>query len=159
MAVIGESVTTVIGIDPGLKGGIAILPQAGPPQVYPMDDAILLSVARTYSQHPGVLVAVEKTHAMPQQGVTSQWVFGVQQGWIMGICAALNLPVKLIPPQTWKKYYNLLKTDKKESIIKAKSLYPGVCLRRNRRCRTDSDGMAEALLIGHFAKMEIVSLK
>lgn len=157
VAVIGESV--IIGIDPGLKGGIAILPQSGTPQVYPMDDEKLLEIARTYSQHPGVLVAMEKVHAMPAQGVVSQYTFGVQNGFLLGVFAANELPVKLIPPQTWKKFYGLLKTDKKESIIKAKSLYPGVCLRRNDRCRTDSDGMAEALLIGHFAKMEIVSLE
>lgn len=136
-----------------MRGGIAILPQAGPPQVYPMDDDQLLKIARTYSQHPGVLVALEKTHAMPAQGIVSQWTFGVEHGWIMGICAALGLPVKLIPPQQWKKFYGLLKTEKSASIEMAHKLYPGVCLRRNNRCRTDSDGMAEALLIAHFAKM------
>ena len=48
VAVIGESViNTVIGIDPGLKGGIAVLGQSGIPQVYPMDDGKLLEIART----------------------------------------------------------------------------------------------------------------
>lgn len=117
-----------------------------------MDDQTLLDIARTYSQHPGVLVAVEKTHAMPNQGIVSQWTFGVEHGYIMGIMAALDLPVKLIPPQQWKRFFGLLKTEKSASIEMAHKLYPGVCLRRNNRCRTDSDGMSEALLIARFAQ-------
>lgn len=143
------AIHTIIGVDPGQRGGIAKITKDGI-SVWPMDDQTVLELAHDLAEDPGVLAVVEKTHAMPKQGVVSQWTFGVEHGWLLGIFAALGIQTCLVTPQSWKRWHGLIGTDKAASIARAHELYPGVNLRRSKRCRTDSDGIAEALLIADY---------
>lgn len=145
-------IKTVIGIDPGEKGGIAII-GSNQVAVYPYSDTNLKNVANTYRNNPTVTAVVEKVHAMPQQGVTSMFSFGRAAGYIDGVLGANNIPITHVPPQIWKKYFGLLKHGKNASIAMAWKLYPDICLRKSPRCKVDSDGMAEALLIAHYGYM------
>ena len=88
---------------------------------------------------------------MPKQGVTSMFNFGVSFGYIQGVIEAFEIPYELVSPQKWKKHFGL-DNDKSKSIAKCKHLFPGVSLLPTERCRKDSDGMAEALLIALYAK-------
>ena len=94
---------------------------------------------------------VELVHAMPGQGVTSMFNFGKNFGFILGVLSACGLEPNLVSPQKWKRHFGL-KADKKDSIEKCKELFPEVSLRRTSRCTTDSDGMAEALLIAEYGR-------
>ena len=103
---------------------------------------MLKSPARAY---------VEKVGAMPGQGVTSMFHFGKSAGFIEGVLNAFRIPFSLVTPQKWKKEFGL-HSDKQESINVCKELFPQANLLPTSRCRKDSDGMAEALLIAEFGR-------
>lgn len=113
----------------------------------------LKSMADENSQ--GIIVCVEKVGAMPGQGVTSMFSFGKSAGFIEGVLETLKIPYQLVPPQTWKKSFSLLHKDKKASIETCKQLFPGVNLLPTQRCKKESDGMAESLLMAQFAKRSL----
>lgn len=88
---------------------------------------------------------------MPGQGVTSMFHFGKSAGYIEGVLKTKGIPFDLISPQKWKKQYDL-HSDKEKSIAVCKELFPDVNLLRTSRCKKESDGMAEALLIANYGK-------
>lgn len=141
-----------IGIDPGLKGGIAILRESGA-TVLPYSDDGLKDICASLT--PGnVRCCLEQVHAMPKQGVSSTFKFGVSYGFIKGVLEICGLSYQEIPPQRWKKEFGL-NSDKAASIDVCKRLFPGVELRASSRCRTDHDGMAEALLMAEYARRKL----
>ena len=142
-----------IGIDPGAKGGIGLLGTAfggiQKEEAIPYSNQVLLEVCQLY-QHEAY-VFLEKVHAMPGQGVTSMFSFGKSYGYILGVLDAFQMDVTEVDPRTWKKHFGIT-ADKQESIDKVKELYPGVNLLPTSRCRKESDGMAEALLLARYGR-------
>lgn len=142
-----------IGIDPGAKGGIGLLGTAfggiQKEEAIPYSNQALLEVCQLY-QHEAY-VFLEKVHAMPGQGVTSMFSFGKSYGYILGVLDAFQMNVTEVDPRTWKHHFNIT-ADKQESIDKAKELYPGANLLPTPRCRKESDGMAEALLLARYGR-------
>ena len=138
---------TYIGIDPGKKGGIAIIRENGVTLV-PFDNE---AYARELLRVDNALCALERVGAMPGQGVTSMFSFGENYGFIQGLLTANAIPYELVTPQRWKKAFEVT-GDKNTSIAVAKRLFPGVSLRRTVQSRKDDDGMAEALLLAEFAR-------
>ena len=141
-----------IGIDPGARGGIGIIDTIEEcTWVYPYSDEVLINAIH----RPGRMrVMVEEVHSMPKQGVSSTFTFGVNYGTILGILKALRVSYETVRPQTWKKEFGCT-SDKKTSINVCKSLFPLVDLRESEKCRKDSDGMAEALLICEYARRKM----
>ena len=151
-----------IGIDPGKDGALAI--------IWPNTDAIkgrIDIIPFCEEEYAGRLRAVgqfgstwksicclEKVGAMPKQGVTSCFNFGDNFGFIRGLLTAYSIPYELVRPQKWKKEYSLT-ADKKASITVCKRLFPDVSLRRTDKCKTDHDGMAEALLMAEYARRKL----
>ena len=145
-----------IGIDPGKKGGVAViedLTDERKVEVHPYSDDTLKAVCNEISSRgaDNAFCVVEKVGAMPGQGVTSTFNFGKSFGYILGVLEANGIPYQLISPQRWKKHFSL-DNDKNKSIQTAKRLFPSVSLLPTDRCRVESDGMAEALLIAEFAR-------
>lgn len=144
---------TYIGIDPGKKGGIAVLEEREGEEkkilVYPYTDDAIKSVCSSQIVNSCFCI-VEKVSAMPKQGVTSTFHFGQSFGYILGVLEANEIPYQLVTPKTWKKHYGL-NDDKGKSIETAKRLFPTVSLLPTDRCRVESDGMAEALLMALYA--------
>lgn len=142
-----------IGVDPGQKGGYAWI-MDGVVRARPWDDLFFAQEMRRLVNVKGesLVAAVEKVGAMPGQGVTSMFHFGRSAGYVEGVLAALRIPYQLIPPAKWKKEFSLIGKDKQASIITCRKLFPELNLRRTDRCRTDSDGMAEAALIAEYAR-------
>lgn len=149
-----------IGIDPGLKGGIAYIID-GSPVATPMPTAggevdagaVRTILADLMGPHP-LRVAIEKVSARPGQGVTSMFNFGTGYGMIRGVCAALGLPVTLVTPQRWKK--EILKDlphDKIGSIRYCASRWPSLSLVLP-RCRVPHDGMADSLAIAAWMERQ-----
>lgn len=148
-----------IGVDPGAKGSLVALRG---------DKVLLMSIFNKHEYRRIVsycveldvtYAVVEQVHAMPSQGVTSMFSFGENYGWIKGLLDAFGVPFVLVPPQTWKKKYGLIApkgTDKKvikrNSIERAKTLFPDISLRATPRCKVDHDGLAEGLLIADFCR-------
>lgn len=140
-----------IGIDPGKKGALAAIDEGGE-YVKTWDSLLFLEYCRNiYRTGKKAVACVEKVGAMPGQGVTSMFNFGKNVGYIEGVLETLGISYQLVPPQKWKKEFSL-GSDKKQSIEVCKRLFPDISLRRTDKCRTDDDGMAEALLMAEYAR-------
>lgn len=98
-----------------------------------------------------IFAVVEKVGAMPGQGVVSMFNFGKSAGFIEGVLEAFGIKTLLVPPQIWKKSYNL-GSDKQKSIEKCQEMHPELSLLPTPRCKKPSDGMAEAVLIAEYGK-------
>lgn len=146
-----------IGVDPGAKGGYAVISKTETGQAvfaYPWDDnffAMEMAFLMTTKER-GIVAAVEKVGARPGQGTVSMFNFGKNAGYIEGVLSALGIPYQLVPPAKWKKDFSLIGKDKQASIATCHKLFPELDLKRTERCRTDSDGMAEALLMAEYAR-------
>lgn len=140
-----------VGVDPGKKGGFALISDDGNAHVDAWDEERFIYCIKRVSDRR-VVAAVEKVGAMPGQGVTSMFSFGQSYGFIMGVLRALGISYQLVPPAVWKREFGLLRADKHASIETCKQLFPGVSLLPGEQCRKDSDGMAEALLIALYAQ-------
>ena len=145
-----------IGVDPGAKGGYAVISKSEMGQAifaYPWDDTFFVAEMQALSHTGnGIVAAVEKVGAMPHQGVSSMFSFGQSYGFIQGVLTALGIPYQLIPPRKWKAEFGLLNTSKEDSVRVAKRLFPGVNLLPSERCRKDSDGMSDSLLMAEYAR-------
>ena len=142
-----------IGIDPGAKGGITVLDDEMC-IAFPYHDQALLEVCQLYQGR--CVCTVEKVHSMPGQGVSSTFTFGRNYGVILGILMAFQIPYTEVTPQVWKKYFGLSR-DKQESIDKCHELFPDLELYPTKRCRKESDGMAESALISVWGMKNVWS--
>lgn len=141
-----------LGIDPGQKGGFALI-QDDVAKTYAWDDKFFIE---TMKQLIGkkCICCLEKVGSMPKQGVTSTFNFGKAAGFIEGVLQTCEIAYQLVPPQKWKKEFSI-SSDKNQSIAVCKRLFPDVSLKRTTRCTTDSDGMAEALLMAEYARRKM----
>jgi len=143
-----------IGIDPGAKGAMAILlPGRETPDIAPFDKGDYIQRLGTirWDSSEMCICCIEQVHALPKQGVTSTWNFGVSYGWLLGILDALSIPYQPITPQKWKREFGLT-SDKAQSVEVCKRLFPGINLLRTERSRKEDDNMAEAALLALYAK-------
>ena len=144
-----------IGIDPGKEGAIAVLWPNGAKTLNVFDEIQYRNILdAVQAEKMDSICCLEKVSAMPGQGVTSMFNFGDNFGFARGLLTACHIPYELVRPQKWKKEYSL-SHDKKESIAACKRLFPDVSLRRTERCKTDHDGMAEALLMAEYARRKL----
>lgn len=151
-----------VGIDPGLRGGIAALDGHGTVVgVWPMpvtggeihaagiaDVLRSLRCLDTLQDIGGV--TLERVSAMPKQGVSSTFAFGTGWGMVRGVCAALGVPVVLVPPTMWKKHVLVgLPHDKDGALRYCANRWPQTDLIPP-GCRKPHDGMADALCLAAF---------
>ena len=94
-----------------------------------------------------IAVVIEQVSAMPGQGVTSMFNFGQSFGVLKGICSAMQLPVHFVRPAKWKKYFNLIKTEKDASRTKVIEIFPYISSKLSKK--KDSN-KADAILIASF---------
>jgi crossover junction endodeoxyribonuclease RuvC len=146
-----------IGIDPGAKGGYAVIAKSETGQAvfaYPWDDSFFAMEMASLMQmkEHGIVAAVEKVGARPGQGTVSMFNFGKSAGYIEGVLSALGIPYQLVPPNKWKKEFSLIGQDKQASIETCRKLFPELDLKRTERCRTESDGLAESALLAEYAR-------
>ena len=145
------------GIDPGKNGGVSIIDEnSNVLFCKKMSNEVLIEAfTKVKNENKNCIVCGEKVGAMTGQGVTGMFNFGKGAGFIEGVLETLSIPYQLVPPVTWKKEFSLIGKDKKESIAVAKKLYPSVNLFPTERCKKESDGMAESLLMATYAKRKL----
>jgi len=151
----------VLGIDPGLSGGIAFLGDNFPPRAVDMpvltvkgaktkrviDAAALTALLKTLPTDTQAVV--EDVHAMPGQGVVSVFSFGKGAGIVIGVLAALGIPYTEISPTTWKKaVMRGMGREKEAAILRASQLFPHAGVGKK-------DGRAEALLLAWYWKTQV----
>ena len=141
-----------IGIDPGKKGGYTIIDNGAIDVFAWSGQGFVDNMADTVMNCEKCVAAVEKVGAMPGQGVTSMFSFGQSYGFILGVLTALGIGYQLVPPRKWKAEFGLLNTQKQASVDVAKRLFPGVSLLPSDRCRKESDGMSDSLLLAEYAR-------
>ena len=150
----------IIGIDPGLSGGIAILDDLKIYDIFDMpimsegkknknqlNSAQLVNIIKKHIVLGKTFVIVEQVSAMPGQGVTSMFNFGQTFGSIKGICAALNLPIFYVRPAKWKKHFELINSSKDASRTKVIEMYPAISSRLSRKKDVNK---ADAILIARY---------
>ena len=151
----------IIGIDPGLNGAIAVLKDNKVKEIFDapvmpegkknkrqLNSAQLVKLLKDImSDNEEIAVIVENVSAMPGQGVTSMFNFGQSFGVLKGICSAMQLPMYFVRPAKWKKYFNLIKSEKDASRTKAIQIFPYISSQLSRK--KDSN-KADAILIASF---------
>ncbi len=153
-----------VGIDPGLRGGVAALDPAGAVvglcpmpvaggEVHAAGLADLLRSLRCLDSHQDIgRVCLEKVGAMPKQGVSSTFRFGTGWGMVRGVCATLGIPVVLVMPTQWKKQVLLgLPHDKDGAVQFCASRWPQSDLVLP-GCRVPHDGLADALCLAEYGR-------
>ena len=150
-----------IGIDPGITGAVAVVRDSlaylydiptinvGKKKVTREIDAEGLAgiLVEWENADPFAVACVERTHAMPAQGVTSMFSMGVSRGIVLGVLAGVGFHTTSVEPQAWKKHFGLLKADKEASRALAIKLFPGAAdkLRLKKH-----HNRAEALLLARY---------
>ena len=153
----------IIGIDPGISGSICFFDngeiidviemptmtdgkknkkQVNGSQIY---NEILKRVDNL--EKKDIRVVIEQVSAMPGQGVTSMFNFGQSFGILKGICSAMQLPMYFVRPAKWKKYFNLIKSEKDASRTRAIEIFPYFSSQLSKK--KDSN-KADAILIANF---------
>jgi len=153
----------IIAIDPGISGSLCFFEdgkiidliempnmaegkknkkQVNGAQIY---NEILLKI-KNYEKKD-IKVVIEQVSAMPGQGVTSMFNFGQSFGVLKGICSAMQLPMYFVRPAKWKRYFNLINSEKDASRTKAIQIFPYISERLSRK--KDSN-KADAILIASF---------
>ncbi|MFH1022109.1 MAG: Holliday junction endonuclease [Planctomycetota bacterium] len=151
----------IIGIDPGLDGGLAaITPEGLELAVMPVvavgpkreiDERAL--VEWIFWHRPGSIF-IERVQAMPRQGVVSMFSFGTGWGLVRGICAGLSLPYELVRPQEWQKAM-LEGQPKGSEYLVASRLWPNAEWRATERARNPHGGLVDAALIAEYGRRRI----
>lgn len=148
-----------IGIDPGKKGGYAWISQ----DAYlndrvvtkPFDEKMFIADMKVLvRRREEKRCCLEKVHSMPKQGLSSTFTFGSGYGFLKGVLETLDISYQEITPQRWKGEFGL-NSDKQKSNEACKKLFPMVCLLPTARCKKDSDGMSEALLMAEYARRKL----
>jgi len=151
----------IIGIDPGLSGGIAVLDNNKVLDLFDMpvmadgkknkkqlNSALLAKLIKeSISNTSESAVIVEQVNAMPGQGVTSMFNFGQTFGAIKGICATLELPIFFVRPSKWKKHFELINSSKDASRTKAIEMYPHLAEKLSKKKDVNK---SDAILIARF---------
>ena len=153
----------IIGIDPGISGSICFFEDGKIVDVIEMPtmtegkknkkqvngSQIYNEILKRIDKLPkkNIRVIIEQVSAMPGQGVTSMFNFGQSFGILKGICSAMQLPIYFVRPAKWKKYYNLINTQKDASRTRAIEIFPYFSSQLSKK--KDSN-KADAILIASF---------
>ena len=153
----------IIGIDPGISGSICFFQDGKIVDVIEMPtmtegkknkkqvngSQIFNEISEKIKKldKKGIKVVIEQVSAMPGQGVTSMFNFGQSFGILKGICSAMQLPMYFVRPAKWKKYFNLINSEKDASRTRAIEIFPYFSGQLSRK--KDSN-KADAILIASF---------
>lgn len=141
----------VMGIDPGLSGAISwYFPDE--PQLITAEDMPVVDknidaakLARRVKQMQPDVAIIEQVASRPGQGVSSVFKFGVGYGQVQGVVATLGIPMALVTPGKWKRYFGL-SSDKEQSRAAAIKLWPS----SEAFERKKDEARAEAALIAKY---------
>jgi crossover junction endodeoxyribonuclease RuvC len=153
----------ILGIDPGIHGGLAIV-DINSGAAAQLIDAIDIPVVGVAAKervdatamrgwvlgHSPAHALIERAQAMPKQGASSGFKYGRAVGAIEAVIVCCEVPMTIIEPTAWKKFHGLRGGEKEASRQRALQIFPAAhaLLARKR-----DHGRAEAALIAHFGMM------
>lgn len=145
----------IIAIDPGVSGGIAI--GVDSPVLHPMPETVhdiaeLIHCAQASADYP-VEARVELVGGFigKAQPASRAFVFGQSYGQVLGVLAALQIPVHLVRPQKWQALLDIGNSRgcSKKHIWKAKLRDHAQRLFPTQKVTLKT---ADALLLWHLAQ-------
>jgi crossover junction endodeoxyribonuclease RuvC len=147
----------VLGIDPGIAGGLAIVEindGTAPRLVDVVDIPTVGSGAKTrvdvlairtwIEPHQPDHAVIERAGVMPKQGIASGFKYGRAVGAIEAVIACTGTPMTIAEPSMWKRRAGLYGADKEQSRQRALQLFPSA---HALLARKKNHGKAEAALI------------
>jgi len=149
---------TILGIDPGLSGGLAwenlgflklrTMPTVKVGKGNQIDEqALIVMLKEDRPDHAWI----ELVHAMPKQGVCSMFTFGCGWGLVRGILAGMGIPYSLVSPQGWQKVM-LAGQPRGSEYLVASRIWPGQDFRASERCKVQHEGLVDAALICEYGR-------
>lgn len=160
----------IVGIDPGLKGGIAGIDEDAPiirfvnrmPLVESELDLSayidIMKAVRTRNllENKRSVLFIERAQSMPKQGIASAFNYGRHTGHLEGIARCLDFEVIRVLASVWTRELHDKGNDlgtKERSIETAKHIFKGVEFRwPGQRKQQFHDGMVEAALIAEYGR-------
>ena len=160
---------TIVGIDPGQKGAIAVFSPDGTLDIWDMKPLIVATgsfksldanrldalIGSAIPDPENALVFCEESLIVHGNGIkTARPIFDAR-GVMRAVLALRGVKMEYVSPIAWKRYYGLTKASKADSVEKAIELLPKYAdfFRKEYRKRIiDLDGRAEAALIGLYGK-------
>ena len=154
-----------IGIDPGLKGAIAVLMHSCGPEVADMPvekvsasrkrinaGMLAAEICDLRDSYSVALVAVEQLGVRPKNSALSSATTGAGWGMIIGVLAALRVPYVIVRPQEWQGLVLAGQPGEKKNkaLLYAENRWPNVELSTPRD--RVLDGRADALCIAESAR-------
>jgi crossover junction endodeoxyribonuclease RuvC len=160
------TMTKVLGVDCGIRGGLAIVELndgAAPQLVDAIDIPVVgvgakervdaLAIRVWIERHAPQHAYIERAQAMPRQGTSSTFKYGRATGCIEAVMTCCEIPITIIEPSAWKKFYQLRGGDKESARQRALQLFPAAhawfALKRHHN-------RAEAALIALYGASRIV---
>lgn len=145
---------TVVGIDPGLSGGVAVICGAAVAAYKTPETA--KDLFDLLSKFKPAVAICEKVNAGPKMGSSAAFKFGQSVGEIRMACIAAGLRLEYVSPQKWQKEFGLISkgrglgqgdTEKKNrNKARAQELFPGMKI---------THAIADALLIAEYGIRQI----
>jgi crossover junction endodeoxyribonuclease RuvC len=150
----------ILGVDPGVRGGLAIVSVGADTMPYLIDaidipvtgvgakervDAI--ATRNWITQHAPQRALIERAQAMPKQGASSGFKYGRAVGAVEAVIACCGIPLTIIEPTAWKKFHQLRGGDKEAGRQRALQLFPTA---HELLARKKDHGRAEAALIALY---------
>ena len=143
-----------LGIDPGFTGAWGLINHHG--NYVGCGDMIhnekwidINSAYREISlirENDDMMIVVEAVHAMPKQGVSSSFKFGIAYGQALSLAQRFLVDWELVVPRVWKGDLGLT-SDKADSLNMARQKWPEAPLGRIK-----DNGRAEALLLAEWLR-------
>ena len=130
--------TRILGVDPGIRGGLAIVSVdangAAPQFIDAIDIPVagvgakervdVLAIRSWIERHPPEHALIERAQAMPKQGASSGFKYGRAVGAIEAVVACCAIPLTIVEPTAWKKFHALRGGDKEAGRQRALQLFP-----------------------------------
>lgn len=148
-----------MGIDPGLTGGLCLINEQGKALIIKKIDLTkgadfsdFLRGLKSQADYESLKVGLELVSAMPGQGVTSMFTFGVGYGKLQGHLEAAALPFKLISPKSWQKFLPEADGGPKASVKKFCEFTWGLDNFMLKGCRVPHQGAMDAAVIAEYLR-------
>jgi crossover junction endodeoxyribonuclease RuvC len=152
---------SILGVDPGIRGGLAVVAidmnGSAPRLVDAIDIPVtgvgakervdVLAIRDWVTRHAPQHGVVERAQAMPKQGASSGFKYGRAVGAIEAAIALCEIPLTIIEPTAWKKFHALRGGDKEGGRQRALQLFPHAHALLTRK---KDHGRAEAALIALY---------
>lgn len=153
----------VLGVDIGLDGAVARVSADGSASVYDIATlpdgksrringrALILLLRQLVPAGVKPIFVIEDVRPRPNaaRGTTmhSEGSLMRSRGIVEGVADIMGADLRAVQPQSWKRFYALLKTEKAASLVKARTLYPSIASDLKRQ---KDQNRAEAVLIAHY---------